>query len=86
VTNLPRWHDIDAQIWKFIDAWQVPQTTPPAAAPAQAGAAPAHAGAAPGQAAGAPGQAAAAAAAPDAAKPLPPDAVPPAVHPGGRDR
>lgn len=21
VKNLPRWHDIDAQIWKFIDAW-----------------------------------------------------------------
>jgi hypothetical protein len=25
VRNLPRWHDIDAQIWKFIDAWQVAQ-------------------------------------------------------------
>ena len=24
VRNLPRWHDIDAQIWKFIDAWNVP--------------------------------------------------------------
>jgi len=23
VRNLPRWHDIDAQIWKFIDAWNV---------------------------------------------------------------
>src|SRR5205823_11301382 len=23
VSNLPRWHDIDAQIWKFIDAWNV---------------------------------------------------------------
>jgi len=21
--NLPRWHEIDAQIWKFIDAWNV---------------------------------------------------------------
>ena len=21
--NMPRWHDIDAQIWKFIDAWNV---------------------------------------------------------------
>jgi hypothetical protein len=29
--NLPRWHDIDAQIWKFIDAWQVesPQQSAP---------------------------------------------------------
>jgi hypothetical protein len=23
VGNLPRWHEIDAQIWKFIDAWNV---------------------------------------------------------------
>jgi hypothetical protein len=23
VRNLPRWHDIDAQIWRFIDAWNV---------------------------------------------------------------
>jgi hypothetical protein len=28
VQNLPRWHDIDAQIWKFIDAWNV--APPPA--------------------------------------------------------
>ncbi len=21
--NLPRWHDIDAQIWKFVDAWKI---------------------------------------------------------------
>ena len=28
VNNLPRWHDIDAQIWKFIDAWNV--APPPA--------------------------------------------------------
>jgi len=27
VRNLPRWHDIDAQIWKFIDTWNV---APPA--------------------------------------------------------
>jgi len=27
VRNLPRWHDIDAQIWKFIEAWSV---APPA--------------------------------------------------------
>ena len=32
VRNLPRWREIDAQIWKFIDEWQVPQQ--PAAAPA----------------------------------------------------
>jgi hypothetical protein len=25
VRNLPSWHDIDAQIWKFIDAWNVAQ-------------------------------------------------------------
>jgi hypothetical protein len=29
VTNLPRWREVDAQIWKFIDAWKV---APPAAA------------------------------------------------------
>ena len=23
VRNLPRWHDIDAQIWKVVDAWNV---------------------------------------------------------------
>jgi hypothetical protein len=23
VRNLPRWHEIDAQIWRFIDAWNV---------------------------------------------------------------
>jgi hypothetical protein len=72
VTNLPRWHDIDAQIWKFIDAWQVPPTPPPAAAP--------------GQAAAAPGQAAAGAAAPDATRPPPPAAAPRVVPPGGRGR
>ena len=34
--NLPRWHDIDAQIWKFIDAWHVaPARTPNAAQPPQ---------------------------------------------------
>jgi hypothetical protein len=21
--NFPRWHEIDAQIWKFIEAWNV---------------------------------------------------------------
>jgi len=26
--NLPRWHDIDAQIWKFIEAWNVTAATP----------------------------------------------------------
>ncbi len=34
--NLPHWHDIDAQIWKFIDAWNV---APAATAPAPGGAA-----------------------------------------------
>jgi hypothetical protein len=24
VQNLPQWHEIDAQIWKFIEAWRVP--------------------------------------------------------------
>jgi hypothetical protein len=43
VNNLPRWHDIDAQIWKFIDAWNVagpPSTpsTPPAQRAAKSGA------------------------------------------------
>jgi len=28
VRNLPRWHDIDQQIWKFVDAWNV--APPPA--------------------------------------------------------
>lgn len=38
VKNLPRWHEIDAQIWKFIDEWKVPEPpppAPPAAAPEQ---------------------------------------------------
>jgi hypothetical protein len=26
--NLPRWQDIDAQIWKFIDAWSVAPASP----------------------------------------------------------
>ena len=34
--NLPRWHDIDAQIWKFIDAWNVPRPAAEAAGPAAA--------------------------------------------------
>ena len=29
VRNLPRWHNIDAQIWRFIEEWRVPE--PPAA-------------------------------------------------------
>jgi len=30
--NLPRWHEIDAQIWKFIEAWRLaPSPTEPAA-------------------------------------------------------
>jgi hypothetical protein len=34
VRNLPRWREIDAQIWKFIRAWQVaPGARPAAAAP-----------------------------------------------------
>ncbi len=28
VANLPRWHEIDAQIWRFIDAWKVPDREP----------------------------------------------------------
>jgi hypothetical protein len=31
VKNLPRWHDIDAQIWKFIDAWKVTPAAEPGA-------------------------------------------------------
>jgi hypothetical protein len=26
--NWPRWHDIDAQIWKFVDAWNVAAPVP----------------------------------------------------------
>ena len=26
VSNLPRWHDIDSEIWKLIDAWNVAPT------------------------------------------------------------
>jgi len=44
VRNLPRWREIDAQIWKFIDEWQVPQQ--PAAAPAPGAPPPADKGAA----------------------------------------
>lgn len=35
VRNLPRWHDIDAQIWRFIDAWNVAAlpSAPPAKPP-----------------------------------------------------
>ncbi len=33
VRNLPRWHDIDAQIWKFIDTWNVAQQPADAAGP-----------------------------------------------------
>jgi len=36
VKNLPRWHDIDTQIWKFIDAWNVPQSAADATGPAPA--------------------------------------------------
>ena len=32
--NLPRWQEIDTQIWKFIDAWQVVPAPTPNAAPA----------------------------------------------------
>jgi len=35
VSNLPRWREIDAQIWKFIDAWNVAPAAAPAA-PAEA--------------------------------------------------
>jgi hypothetical protein len=38
VSNLPRWHEIDAQIWKFVAEWNVAPppgaATPAAAAPA----------------------------------------------------
>jgi hypothetical protein len=43
VQNLPRWHDIDAQIWKFIAEWQVqpgPASQPPPPQPAPASQAP----------------------------------------------
>jgi hypothetical protein len=33
VRNLPRWREIDAQIWKLIDAWNVAQQTGAAAPP-----------------------------------------------------
>jgi hypothetical protein len=35
VNNLPRWHDIDSQIWKFIDAWKVEPAPAQPAPPAQ---------------------------------------------------
>ncbi|HKD54744.1 MAG TPA: hypothetical protein VKB72_11075 [Steroidobacteraceae bacterium] len=80
VRNLPRWHDIDAQIWRFIDEWNVeePQPAAPAAAPGQA-APPAPA---PGQAVPtpAPGQAAPPVSHPPAA-PTPPSPPPPAPSP-----
>lgn len=42
VQNLPRWHDIDAQVWKFIADWKVVEPPPPpAAAPGQPQPAPA---------------------------------------------
>jgi hypothetical protein len=28
VRNLPRWHDIDAQIWKLVEAWKVAPPAP----------------------------------------------------------
>jgi hypothetical protein len=31
VRNLPRWREIDTQIWRFIDAWNVAPVAPPAA-------------------------------------------------------
>ena len=34
--NLPRWHDIDAHIWKFIDAWKVVPAADPGAVPGAA--------------------------------------------------
>jgi len=34
VQNLPRWRDIDAQAWKFLDAWKV---APPPAQPGRPG-------------------------------------------------
>ena len=36
VSNLPRWQEIDAQIWKFIDAWNVRQPAAEAAGTAAA--------------------------------------------------
>ena len=33
VRNLPRWHEIDTQIWKFIDAWRVAPPPGPTAPP-----------------------------------------------------
>lgn len=32
VTNLPRWRDIDTQIWKFIDSWNIAKTNNPSTA------------------------------------------------------
>jgi hypothetical protein len=37
VRNLPRWHEIDAQIWKLIEAWNVAAAASP---PGEPGAAP----------------------------------------------
>jgi hypothetical protein len=49
--NLPRWPEIDAQIWKFIDAWNVaPPADKAAAPPAAASPAPAPPAPAPGAA------------------------------------
>lgn len=31
MNNWPRWREIDAQIWKYIDAWNIAPKTPPAA-------------------------------------------------------
>jgi hypothetical protein len=28
VKNLPRWHDIDSQIWKFMEEWNVAGAQP----------------------------------------------------------
>ena len=33
--NLPRWHEIDAQIWKLIEAWNVAPAATPSAPPNQ---------------------------------------------------
>jgi hypothetical protein len=35
VKNLPRWHEIDEQIWKLIDAWKVAPPAAPAEKPAK---------------------------------------------------
>jgi hypothetical protein len=35
VRNLPRWHEIDAQIWKFVAAWNVAPPEPPRTPAAQ---------------------------------------------------